>query len=157
MNQKLLVDIKKYNAGYYQDKLQEGLVFQDIVTRALYQRGIVVIGYSSRRFQIEEGENMLGAEIKRDGNFRTTGNLYIEIAEKTHPNNLEYIPSGIYRKDNSWLYVIGDERLIYIFSTRYLQMLEKRYEHKTISTSKGFVIPLDEADKYCIKKIELDV
>lgn len=145
----------EYNNGYYNNKLQQGLEFQDVVTKELYQRGIVVVGYSSRRFQNNEGENMLGAEIKRDGLFRETHRLYIETAEKAHPDNPAYVPSGIYREDNSWLYVIGDERTIYIFSTKYLRMLEPRYERKEKPTSLGFVMPIEEAEKYCIRKIEL--
>lgn len=150
----LQADRKLYKNGYYQEKLEQGLQFQDVVTKALYQRGIVVVGYASRKYQNECGENMLGAEIKRDGKFRETGNLYIETAEKAHPDNENYVPSGIYRKDNSWLFVIGDENTIYIFSTKYLQMLEGRYEKKTKTTSMGFVMPIDEAEKYCIRKIE---
>jgi len=140
---------------YYKDKLEEGLQFQDKVTKELYQRGIVVIGYASKQCQNSCGENMLGAEIKRDGMFRDTGNLYIETAEKSDPDNMEYIPSGIYRKDNSWLFVIGDEKTIYVFSIKYLRILEYKYEKKKKPTSKGFLIPLPEAEKYCIRKIEI--
>jgi hypothetical protein len=140
---------------YYENKLEEGLQFQDKVTKELYQRGIVVIGYASQKYQNKCGENMLGAEIKRDGLFRDTGNLYIETAEKSNPNNAEYVPSGIYRKDNSWLFVIGDEKTIYIFSTKYLQMLEYKFEKKIKETSKGFLMPIKEANKYCIRKIEI--
>jgi hypothetical protein len=158
MNQQLLdTSRKEYNNGYYKEKLQEGLQFQDIVTEALYQRGIIVIGYASQKYQQTKGENMLGAEIKRDGKFRETGNLYIEMSEKTHPDKPDYIPSGIFREDNSWLFVIGDEKLIYIFSTKYLQMLitSKGYAKVEKPTSRGFLMPLIEADKYCIRKIEL--
>lgn len=154
MSQKLQESRENYANGYYEDKLQQGLYFQDIVTAALYQRGIVVVSYSSRAFQNSHGENMLGAEIKRDGKFRESGNLYIEIAEKSHPDKQIYIPSGIHRKDNSWLYVIGDEKTIFIFSTKYLQMLEKRYHHVQTPTSMAFLVPLEDADKYCIRKIE---
>jgi len=156
MNQTLLVEARQqYNdQNYYQVKLQEGLEFQDFVTRELYQRGIVVIGYSSRKYQNNEGENMLGAEIKRDGKFRETGNLYIEVAEKSHPDKPSYTKSGIHREDNSWLFVIGDEKTIWIFSTKYLRMLEDRYRPVQKPTSKGFLLPLNEADKYCIRKIE---
>lgn len=154
MSQELIDARKEYNNGYYKDKLEEGLVFQDIITKELYQRGIVIVGYSSRRYQNTEGENMLGAEIKRDGKFRGTGNLYIEVCEKSHPDNSCYIPSGIHRKDNSWLYVIGDEKTVWIFSTKYLRLLEGRYKKVSKPTSKGFLIPIAEADKYCIRKIE---
>jgi hypothetical protein len=154
-NHQLIEAREKYANGYYNEKLQQGLEFQDVVTKALYQRGIIVVGYASRRFQNEEGENLLGAEIKRDGRFRETGQLYIETAEKAHPDNSDFVPSGIYRGDNSWLYVIGDEKTIYIFSVKYLQMLERRYKQKKNATSIGYVLPIDDAEKYCIRKIEL--
>ncbi len=146
---------KDYGSGYYGKKLEQGLEFQDVVTSALYQRGIVVVGYASRRFQNEQGENMLGAEIKRDGMFRMTGNLYIETAEKSHPDNRNYIPSGIYRADNSWLYVIGDEHTIFIFATKYLRMLEARYPKTEKPTSLGFLMPMGQAEKFCIRRIDL--
>jgi len=146
---------EQYNNGYYAEKLEQGLQFQDVVTKELYQRGIVVVGYASRRFQNECGENMLGAEIKRDGEFRKTGNLYLEIAEKAHPDNSAYVDSGIMRKDNSWLFVIGDESAIWIFSTKYLRLLKDRYRRVTKPTSIGYLMPLAEADKYCLRKIEM--
>ena len=163
MSQQLETVRKEYDDGYYQNKLDQGLEFQDVVTSALYQRGIVVVAYSSRRFQIEKGENLLGAEIKRDGKFRETGNLYIETAEKSHPDIPFFTDSGIHRKDNSWLYVIGDEKTIFIFSTKYLCMLERKkkpdkkdwYPRVTKITSLGFLLPLTDADKYCIRKIDL--
>lgn len=152
---KLTEDREKYKNGYYGKKLEEGLQFQDVVTRELYLRGIVVVGYSSRRFQNEQGENMLGAEIKRDGEFRKTGNIYLEVAEKSHPDNPQYVPSGIMRKDNSWLYVIGDEKKIWIFPTEYLRRLKDRYKRVEKTTSIGHLMPVKEADKYCIRKIEM--
>lgn len=146
-----------YADGYYERQLEVGLVFQDVVTQALYQRGIVVVGYASRRFQRERGENMLGAEIKRDGNFRTTGNLYIEVAEKSHPSNREFVPSGIFREDNSWLFVIGDEETIWIFSTKYLRLLLKNRAWQRVEkpTSIGHLCPLADADRYCLRQIDL--
>ena len=155
MNQQLIEAQKEYDNGYYERMLEIGLEFQDVVTSVLYQRGIVVVGYSSRRFQNNEGENMLGAEIKRDGKFRETGNIYIETSEKAHPANERYIASGINREDNSWLYVIGDEQTIYIFSTKYLRMLAPRYHAVKQPTSTGYLLPIQDAEKYCIRKIEV--
>jgi hypothetical protein len=155
MSQTLQESRDNYSAGYYEKNLEKGLYFQDVVTSALYQRGIVVVAYSSRAYQLSHGENMLGAEIKCDMNFRKTGNLYIETAEKSHPDKASYVPSGIHRKDNSWLYVIGDEKTVYIFSTKYLQMLENRYRKVETPTSKAFLLPIDEAEKYSIRKIDL--
>lgn len=148
---------ERYANGYYKAQLESGLQYQDIVTRELYQRGIVIVGYASRRFQQEEGENMLGAEIKRDGNFRETGNLYIEVAEKAHPDRPAFTPSGIRRPDNSWLFVIGDERTIYIFSTKYLRMLVKTRNWRKVEnpTSVGYLCPLTDAERYCLRRIDI--
>mgnify|MGYP001590487750 CR=1 FL=1 len=146
---------ERYQNGYYAQKLEEGLQFQDVVTQALYMRGIVVVGYASRRFQNTHGENMLGAEIKRDGEFRKTGNLYIEVAEKSHPDRPNFVPSGIMREDNSWLFVIGDERTVWIFSTKYLRLLVDRWRRVEKATSIGHLCPLGQADKYAIRKIDL--
>lgn len=150
--------IEKYNNGYYAEKLQQGLEFQDIMTRELYIRGIVVIGFSSRRFQNLIGENMLGAEIKRDGHFRNTGNIYLETAEKSHPSNPQYIPSGIMRKDNSWLYIIGDEQTAYIFSTKYLRLLASKRNWREVKkiTYGGYLMPIEDAERYCIRKIDIN-
>lgn len=143
-----------YRNGYYQEKLEIGLQFQDFVTRELYQRGIVVVGYASRRYQIEQGENMLGAEIKRDDKFRETGNLYLEVSEKAHPDNLNFVPSGIMRADNSWLFVIGDELTFWIFSTKYLRILKDRYRQVTKPTSVGHLMPIADADHYCLRRVD---
>jgi hypothetical protein len=145
---------EKYAAGYYADKLEEGLEFQDIATRTLYERGVVVVGYASRRFQKSQGENMLGAEIKHDGRFRETGNLYFETEEKAHPDRPSWMKSGIHRGDNAWLFVIGDERKFWVFSTKYLRRLERRYPKVETATSKGFLMPLADADGYCLRAIE---
>lgn len=147
--------VDDYENGYYNEKLEEGLIFQDIITQELYQRGIVVVGYASRLYQQNKGENMLGAEIKRDGLFRQTGNLYIETAEKSHPTKYSYVPSGIHREDNAWLYVIGDEKTAYIFSTKYLRKLEGRYKKVEKPTSRGYLLPIGEAEKYCLRRIDI--
>jgi len=100
----------------------------------------------------------LGAEIKRDGRFRETGNLYIEVAEKSHPDRSAFTDSGIMRRDNSWLFVTGDEKTIYIFSTKYLKMLvhTRKYKHVEGTTSKGYLMPMADAEKYCIRKIDIE-
>lgn len=147
---------EKYCDGYYHKKLEQGLEFQDVVTEALYHRGIVVVGYASRVFQNKRGENMFGAEIKNDAMFRQTGNLYIEVAEKSHPDKPKYTPSGIMRADNSWLFVIGDIKTVWIFSTKYLVMLKDRYPKMETPTSIAHLMPVAAADKYALRKIELE-
>lgn len=146
---------RQYANGYYGKKLDQGQEFQDFVTQALYQRGIVIVGYSSRRYQIEHGENMLGAEIKRDDRFRDTGNLYIEVAEKSHPNNPSYVESGILRDDNSWLFLIGDELEIWVFAIKQLRGLIPNYRAVKTPTSRGVLMPVRDADRHSILKLDL--
>lgn len=148
-----------YENGYYAEKLSEGLEFQDYVTHTLYKHGIVVVNYGSKKYQNEHGENILGAEIKRDNNFRKTGNLYIEVSEKAHPDRPNYTQSGIFRDDNGWLFVIGDEQTIWIFQTNILTKLHgsTRYRVTTTPTSVGMLLPIADADKYAGKKIEMKI
>jgi hypothetical protein len=144
-----------YGNGYYAQKLEQGRQFQDHVTRLLYAQGVVLVGYGSRAFQLQHGENILGAEIKRDDKFRSTGNLYIETAEKAHPDRPSFTPSGIMRDDNQWLFVIGDERDLWIFGTKTLRLLveSKRWSSVETPTSRGYLMPLADAERYCIKRI----
>ena len=67
----------------YAEKLKQGLEFQDYVVERLYDCGLPIISYSSKEYQTMIGENKTGIEIKNDSNFRITGNLYIEVAEKS--------------------------------------------------------------------------
>lgn len=143
---------------YYKEKLEQGQCYQDFVVDLLYQKGIPVISYNSKEYQNIKGENKAGIEIKNDMNFRKTGNLYIEIAEKTSENNLEFVSSGIYRSDNTWLYLIGDKKTIFVLSKRQLQKLHKlgKYKEVKTKTSRGFLLPIKDArDFYCI--LEIDV
>lgn len=143
---------------YYHQQLEVGKQFQDFVAEVLFKElGIPIASYSSKRYQATRGENMQGIEIKRDDKFQQTGNLYIEVAEKSHPSNRTYALSGIHRSDNTWLYVIGDEKKFYIFAKSLLQNLHraKLFREVQTPTSKGFLLPISSAEKYCAKKITM--
>ncbi len=150
---------------YTRKKRDEGDEYEDFVIDELYKIGLPIITYKSRVYQYMAGENKTGIEIKFDEMLSGTGNLYIEIEEKSHPDNEDYIPSGIYRKDNSWLWAIGNRECIYIHGKNILKLLHtsKRYqevENKT-KTSKGFLLPTEkskllhkgDAEKYALKVI----
>lgn len=142
-------------AEYYEKKLQQGLEFQDFVTDVLFNELFIPIStYQSRKYQIK-GENKQGIEIKFDDKFADTGNVYIEIAEKSNEDNLNYVSSGIYRNDNTWLYVIGNYSILFIFGKGMLKLMHKngRYREVQIPTSKGFLIPKVDAEKYALKII----
>lgn len=145
---------------YYKEKLEQGLQYQDFIMDLLIKElGITLSNYSSKKYQYNIGENKQGIEIKNDDKFKTTGNIYIETAEKSNADNISYVASGIYRSDNTWLYVIGDYELVYIFSKKYLVKLHeaKQFREVTTPTSKGMLLDKNNSEKYCIKKIEVEV
>lgn len=152
---------------YYKKQLKQGIEFQDHVVDVLYENGIPIVSYSSKKYQNNVGENKCGIEIKNDNKYHTTGNLFIEIAEKSDPENENFIPSGIYRDDNSWLYLIGDCKKIFILVKGQLKYLHKTGKYKEVfgypddqkekPTSIGFLIPVELAEKfYAIKIIEIN-
>jgi hypothetical protein len=134
----------------YFECLEAGLSYQDFVMERLYDAGIPLISYSSKKYQTLIGENKAGIEIKFDRKFRDTGNFYIEIAEKSNPKNKEYVPSGIFRNDNTWLYIIGDYETIFIFSKEQLKKCKDNYRQVEIPTSRGFLIPTNEALQFLV-------
>jgi len=140
---------------YYKNCLEKGLEYQDFVTDILLNEiGVSLSNYSSKKFQLK-GENKQGIEIKFDDLYKATNNIYIEIAEKSNANNENFVNSGIFRNDNTWLYVIGDYDYIFIFGKSFLinMYYSKRFKEIETMTSKGFLIPSDEAKKYCLKLI----
>jgi hypothetical protein len=158
----MAISYRKENSGH-DDSLSKGQKFEDFVCINLAKINFVLQNISSQKFQYETGENLQGFEIKYDA--RCTGDdgtsatnrLSIEIAEKTRAENINFIPSGIYRSDNSWLYIQGNYKGFWIFSKNILIMLHKsgRYEEATMPTIKKFYLPINDADKYCAKKINL--
>jgi hypothetical protein len=144
---------------YYKKMLEKGLEFQDFVTDILLKEiGICLSSYSSIKYQNIKGENKQGFEIKFDDKYKETGNLYIEIAEKSNANNFNFVSSGIFRNDNTWLYLIGDYTEIFIFSKQHLKLMYNSHKLKEVATatSKGFLIDKLTADKFCIKKLILE-
>lgn len=149
----------------YREHLLQGKEYEDFVSDQLRKKyGIIIQIYSSQRYQRDRGESAGGYEIKFDNKVKTTNNLYFEVAEKSDPSLPEYSPSGIMRKDNTWIYLIGNREYVWAFSKRQLQMLykDKRawnahgIEEKTSPTSVGFIYPLDKAERYmCIQKFKL--
>lgn len=143
---------QRYEA-YRKNKIESGLLYQDFVVDVMaHTVGLVIQQYASRTYQWTVGESRTGVEIKHDEQYRTTGNLWIETAEKARPRAGDYVPAGIYRNDNAWLYVIGDYDTIFCFSKQLLKALASsgRYpirENKT-RTSQGYLLPSDHNERY---------
>jgi hypothetical protein len=140
----------------YKEMLQKGLEYQDFVTDVLINEfGISLSSYSSEKYQYKKGENKQGFEIKFDDKYKTTNNLYIEVAEKSNKLNENFISSGIFRNDNTWLFIIGNYEEIFIFSKKHLKLMfaSKKFRSVETETSKGFLIDKISAENYCLKKI----
>jgi len=141
---------------YYKTKLEEALQYQDFVMEVLMkEHGLIISCFSSKKYQYAKGESLQGFEIKHDQKLETTGNLYIETQERTSIHN-DYVASGIYRNDNSWIYIIGNYHKIFIFGKRHLRTVFERgilngipIEEKEIGrhTSKGFLVPAIYAEE----------
>ena len=150
---------------YYKGKMEAALEYQDFVADQLRKADpCIIIGpYSSRKWQIDHGESASGIEIKYDMKKAETGNLYIEVAEKSRPEMPDYTPSGIMRDDNSWLYLIGDYDEAYLFSKKQLQNVyadSKSYPVRGIkrvqtATSIGILIPTDKVmGGMCLRRFD---
>jgi hypothetical protein len=133
--------------NYYSAQLERGQEFQDYLAWRLCTEGIPLVNFQSRHAQLARGENALGVEIKFDDKFEQTGNLWIEVAEKTDAKNVAWIPSGICRDDHCWLYAIGNYREVFIFSIKRLQEIARHYpvRENDRHTSQGFLLPRRDA------------
>lgn len=142
----------------YYTSLEKGLQYQDYIVEKVLKLGVPLPIYTSKKYQIEKGESPFGIEIKFDSQLEKRKSLYIEIAEK-RKDKIEYIPSGIFRKDNSILYLIGDYQKAFIFSKRILKDLSfnKKYKRITTETSKGFLLDQYAINYYHEAKIDFIV
>jgi len=138
---------------------EKAIEYQDFICEQLHQRGIVLQNMQSKKYQ-QKTENLLGLEIKLDDRMEETGRVYIETAEKAEPRPGEYAEAGINRKDNCWLFGIGNYKVFFIFDKKMLKRLKKNnpiwlyYPVKDKETSQGFCIPLDKARKIAAQVIE---
>lgn len=146
-----------YPNGKRTTLFEEALEFQDFVVDLLLKEiGLAVTNYSSRYYQLNYGENKQGIEIKLDRRMTETGNVSIEVAEKSNINVVTWTNSGIMRNDNSWLYVQGNYELVFIFDKKLLlRLYHGRYKNKVIElpTIRKFHLPIKEARIYALKEM----
>jgi hypothetical protein len=151
----------EYPDGDRDTLFEEALEFQDfVVDLFLKEIGISISNYSSKYFQYNKGESPQGIEIKLDNRILETKNVSIEVAEKSRADIQNWTPSGIMRDDNTWLYVQGNKKIIFIFAKKTLQGIYKaRYQDKVWEpkkTIKTFLMPMSDAEKYAAKVIRVN-
>jgi hypothetical protein len=138
----------------YKENLKSGQAFERFVETQLTRFGIILRPCTTYREQIEVGENYFGLEIKNDTKMHDTGNLYIELAEKADDTQTHWVPSGIYRQDNSRYYGVGNTREFIVFRKPVLQALHQSEGYHVTSnpTSQGFLLPLHDARCRCLRR-----
>lgn len=106
----------------YEENLEAAQEYQDFITDQLLRRGIVLNQYASRKYQYERGESASGIEVKFDNRMSDTGNIYIEVDERSNPwDKSDFTPSGIYREDDMWLYLIGNYEKALLLSKKQIR------------------------------------
>lgn len=136
------------------DTLELGAEYLDCVMETLQRRGIILQPYTSRKKQYYSGESLQGWEVKLDKTSIRTGRLSIEISEKSRRDIPVWTPSGIYRRDNTWIYIQGNEKSFWWFQKKILIGLHKsgKYEESEFNgTIKKFYLPFEDADRYGFK------
>lgn len=141
--------MKEYKS--YEESKMLGDNYEDFVRHILKERyNYILHPYTTEEEQYEYGENKEGIEIKNDLIMERTRRIWIETAEKTNRNNLEFVPSGIYRGDNSRRYLIGNYQEIYIFRIETLRQAYQNGDYyilKENPTSKGFLLTIEQAKR----------
>jgi len=130
----------------YGQNLEVGTEFQDFVADTLHEEaGLVVHNYRSRKYQVNKGENRIRLEVKLDRKWHKTGQLFIETEERWN-TEVPMRPAGI--NANNWLYAIGDNQKFWVFATSTLRNLEAQCARKETPTARGFVLPINLADRW---------
>lgn len=155
---------------YYKQKLQDSFIFENHIAKILEERFNLDLGqYLTPEGQYNLGENALGIEIKNDTLISKYGNIYIEYQEKSKAGNNPYINSGILKNDNCKYFLLGTDKQFFIFrKSRLLEIYNEEKElqknkknskrgikFKQISTSKGFVFPVKNAQAISLSLEEL--
>ena len=143
----------KYPDAQQENSYEDGMVFQDFVSDVMFVKmGIALSNYSSRRYQLNKGENAQRCEIKLDARCTETGRLSIEVGEKTrNDQNRDWVDSGIMR-DNMF-YVQGNYKKFYVFANRHLRSYYKKNDPEVspkYGTIRTFYIPEQTAEYIAI-------
>lgn len=126
--------------------------------QCLQQRGLIIQNLQSRKHQLTIGENLQGAEIKLDRECTRYGRLSLEVAEKSTADPARpWVPSGIMRADNSWLYIQGNYELVFVFAKtwllNYFRATQPELQDK-FGTIRTFYLSLATARRHAVGVLE---
>lgn len=143
------------------ERTSKGKLFEQYVCREMLRRyGISIHVHDRKQDQYEIGESLEGYEIKFDDITATTGRLWIEIEEKASPRPGDYVRSGIFRRDNSKYYIIGDYDLFFVFWKEelivFLEGTKPEIIENYTKTSRGFFLYRKDAHRLAIYTVSGD-
>ena len=121
----------------------QGEEYQDFIQHELYKEGLILLFNSSAKYQLSEGEGITHVEIKYDRKVKGTGNVFIETMAEDKTKT-SFIPGGIFKNDNCWLYIIGDYNRAWMFCKTQLQAMWEKDRGKYIKY--GYIKPMDCKD-----------
>lgn len=127
---------------HFEDDIRQGEEYQDFIQHELAKRGMTFLCNTSRKYQWQEGESFGGLEIKYDRLMYKTGNVFIET-EAESKDKTHFIEGGIYKKDNAWLFLIGDYKEAFLFSKYQLQKMWET--QKDVYVNSGYIIPKEQS------------
>src|SRR5271166_5675765 len=104
---------------YGRSQLEIGKKYETFVQGLVGRWGLMFWVNELPAFQMK-GESLQGCEIKEDKGCQKYGHLSIEIAEKSHYDNPDWVASGIFKADNSWAYIQGNYDIVFVFSKKWL-------------------------------------
>jgi len=141
----------RYKDSKNTNSFGDGLEFQDFVIETVARTcGFIVQQYASKYYQIKRGESIQRCEIKLDNLCTRTRRLSIEISEKTHTAQADYLPSGIFSPTKPLFYIQGNRDRFYLFATKDLVTYSEGAEQHREPTITAFYLPFGDADKLCI-------
>lgn len=144
----------------YKKQLAAGKEYEKFIKEKLLEkRGIRLDIIDDVEGQYNIGETKQGYEIKLDKKYKETGNLYIEYKEKSNAKNTTFVPSGIFRQDNTHTWIIGDYNNAFMFKKDELVDIYNKkiaYRYVQINTSKGILLDKKLIEKYSIDHIKFE-
>lgn len=98
-----------------------------------------------------------GFEFKHNRGIEKYKGVFIEVRQKMDKDDPDFMPSSIGKKDNAWMYCIGDFNNLYFVPKKILigEYESQKYEIKPNKdgTALGFRLPLDRLEEISVLKL----
>lgn len=138
---------------YYATQRREGEAFERYLAVRLRAAGRHVARHADQASQYAHGDlrvDGIDLEIKFDTLAATTGNLYLEVAEKRDASRQHWTPSGVCSDSSAADYGVGDYRDWWLFERSVVKRLALSRPPITIArgTSQGVLLPITDAWRY---------